>query len=343
MLAPYQPALVGAHPLGIAPTGTPVEIVCRATDLPAFARVRRARLRRLARGSRSTAAASTARRRCSPSSRSTACRSRSLPSRSTSTAASERRRSAIDRVLARVATRRAGQAGRRRSPPATTGSRRRRRPVRPLAHGARVARERESGPRGPGHGRCRRPGPDVREYVIAVALGVAAEVLIVAAGAARGSQEYTGLMLMLAGRRARRALRRPAGAAWRRWRRSWPWAPLIASSITVGSESCSPDCGQQSVSYLFVAVLVAAAAGDAPACCATGTSRARRDPGARRRSAPAPRGRVRVRRRRSGRPPRRPVRIALLEPSAPLVRGVHDAERYVGAVETGDAGRPTWS
>jgi len=39
VLAPYQPAIVGAHPLGIAAEGTPVEIVCRATDLPAFARV----------------------------------------------------------------------------------------------------------------------------------------------------------------------------------------------------------------------------------------------------------------------------------------------------------------
>jgi hypothetical protein len=34
--------------------------------------------------------------------------------------------------------------------------------------------------------------------------------------------------------------------------------------------------------------------------------------------------------------PARPVRIALLEPSAPLVRGLHDAERFVGAVETAD-------
>jgi basic membrane lipoprotein Med (substrate-binding protein (PBP1-ABC) superfamily) len=36
--------------------------------------------------------------------------------------------------------------------------------------------------------------------------------------------------------------------------------------------------------------------------------------------------------------PARPVRIALLEPSAPLLRGVHDAERFVGAVQTADAG-----
>jgi basic membrane lipoprotein Med (substrate-binding protein (PBP1-ABC) superfamily) len=34
--------------------------------------------------------------------------------------------------------------------------------------------------------------------------------------------------------------------------------------------------------------------------------------------------------------PARPVRIALLEPSPDLTRGVRDAERYVGAVETAD-------
>ncbi|HUZ83911.1 MAG TPA: alpha/beta hydrolase, partial [Gaiellales bacterium] len=38
VLAPYQPVVVGAHPLGLAAADTPVEVVCRATDLPAFAR-----------------------------------------------------------------------------------------------------------------------------------------------------------------------------------------------------------------------------------------------------------------------------------------------------------------
>ena len=108
----------------------------------------------------------------------------------------------------------------------------------------------------------RRPGPDVREYVIAVALGVTAEVLIVAAGAARGSQEYTGLMLMLQAV----VLGVLFGARLGLVAALVPLAGMgavIASSITVGSESCSPDCGQQSVSYLFLGVLIAAAAGTA--------------------------------------------------------------------------------
>ena len=36
---------------------------------------------------------------------------------------------------------------------------------------------------------------------------------------------------------------------------------LIASSILVGSETCSPDCAAQAADYLFVAVIVGSAAG----------------------------------------------------------------------------------
>ncbi len=36
---------------------------------------------------------------------------------------------------------------------------------------------------------------------------------------------------------------------------------LIGASIAVGSETCSPDCAQQAADYLFVAVIVASAAG----------------------------------------------------------------------------------
>ena len=42
-----------------------------------------------------------------------------------------------------------------------------------------------------------RPGPKLREYAIALSVSIAADLLIVVAGAARGSQTYTGLMFML--------------------------------------------------------------------------------------------------------------------------------------------------
>src|SRR5438309_10577963 len=37
-LSPYSPVLVGSYPLGVAAGGNAIEIVCRAADLPAFAR-----------------------------------------------------------------------------------------------------------------------------------------------------------------------------------------------------------------------------------------------------------------------------------------------------------------
>ena len=37
-LAPYEPVVVGAYPLGVAAPNSRVEIVCRAVDMPAFAR-----------------------------------------------------------------------------------------------------------------------------------------------------------------------------------------------------------------------------------------------------------------------------------------------------------------
>jgi hypothetical protein len=258
-LAPYQPALVGAHPLGVAADDTPVEIVCRATDLPAFARV----VERIYGGAEGFALHGG-----SLDGEEAVFAELTLEGLRLEIAAQpehvHRHLGAatlgIDRVLAE-------------SPPAA-----RRRLAASVAAGddwleaalgqfdlSRAALESLANANPALVARVmgiRRPGPDVREYVIAVALGVAAEVLIVAAGAARGSQEYTGLMLMVEAV----VLGLLFGA---RLGLVSALAPLIgmgaviASSITVGSESCTPDCGQQSVSYLFVGVLVAAAAGTA--------------------------------------------------------------------------------
>jgi len=222
VLAPYQPAVVGAHPLGIAAEGTPVEIVCRATDLPAFARVVE---------------------RAFGSAEGFALYGGSLDGEEAVFA---------ELTLEGLPLEIAGQPEHvhRRVDQFDLS----RTALESLANANPALVARVMG--------IRRPGPDIREYVIAVALGVSAEVLIVAAGAARGSQEYTGLMLMLqavvlgvlfGARLGLVAALAPLVAM----------GAVIASSITVGSESCSPDCGQQSVSYLFVGVLVAAAAGTA--------------------------------------------------------------------------------
>jgi hypothetical protein len=91
-------------------------------------------------------------------------------------------------------------------------------------------------------------------------VALAADLLIVAAGAARGSQEYTGIMFLIeAGILGAVFGARLAVLA--------SLAPLVAiglligSSIAIGSEACSPDCSQQAVDYLFVGLIVASAAG----------------------------------------------------------------------------------
>jgi Domain of unknown function (DUF4269) len=259
ILAPYHPAVVGAHPLGVAGDTTPVEIVCRAADLPAFARVMERTFGEadgfaLHGGSLDGEDAVFAELVLDGLPVEIAAQSQHVH-RSLGAATL-----GIDRVLAE-------------SPPTA-----RNRLAAAVAAGddwldaaveqlglSRMALESlaNANPALVSHVMgIRRPGPRVREYAAAVALGVAAEVLIVAAGALRGSQEYTGLMLMaeavvlgiLFGARLGlvAALAPLAGMG-----------AVIASSITVGSETCSPDCGQQGASYLFVGVLVAAAAGTA--------------------------------------------------------------------------------
>jgi Domain of unknown function (DUF4269) len=259
VLAPYQPVIVGAHPLGIAAEATPVEIVCRATDLPAFARVVERAL-----GSEEGFALHGG----SLDGEEAVFAELTLDGLPLEIAAQpehvHRRLGAatlgIDRILAesppsaRARLAAAVAAGDDWLGAATDQFDLSRMALESLANANPALVARVMG--------IRRPGPDIREYVIAVALGVAAEVLIVAAGAARGSQEYTGLMLMLqavvlgvlfGARLGLVAALAPLAAM----------GAVIASSITVGSETCSPDCGQQSVSYVFVGVLVAAAAGTA--------------------------------------------------------------------------------
>jgi hypothetical protein len=261
VLAPYQPAIVGAHPLDIAATDTPVEIVCRATDLPAFARVVERTYGEadgfaLHGGSLDGEEAVFAEFAVDGLPLEVAAQREHVHQRLGAATLG------IDRVLAE-------------SPPAA-----RRRLAAAVAAGddwldaagdqldlSRMALESLANANPALVARVmgiRRPGPEIRDYVIAVALGITAEVLIVAAGAARGSQEYTGLMLMVQAVVL-------GGLFGARLGMVAALAPLvgmgavIASSITVGSETCSPDCGQQGASYLFVAVLVAAAAGTAGA------------------------------------------------------------------------------
>jgi Domain of unknown function (DUF4269) len=257
VLAPYQPALVGVYPLGIAPDGAPVEIVCRATDLPAFGRVLQSTY-----GDREGFALYGGRLDEEPAVFAEFSID-GLPLEVSAQAEHLHRRLGaatlgISRALeeagpvtrAQLATTVAG--GTDWLDAATAQLNLSRSALESLSTANPVLVARVMG--------VSRPGPKIREYAIAIAIGIAADLLIVSAGAARGSQEYTGIMFLIeaailgavfGARLAVLASLTPLVAI----------GLLIASSVAIGSETCSPDCAQQAVDYLFVAVIVASAAG----------------------------------------------------------------------------------
>jgi Domain of unknown function (DUF4269) len=257
VLAPYQPALVGVHPLGIAPEGAPVEIVCRATDLPAFARVLENTY-----GDREGFALYGGRLDEEPA----VFAEFELDGLPLEVSAQRehlhRRLGAATLGISRVLEE-AGPVTRARLAAAVAGGadwldaatgqlNLGRSALESLSTANPVLVARVMG--------VPRPGPKVRDYALAVIVGIAADLLIVAAGTARGSQEYTGIMFLIEAA----VLGAVFGA---RLAVTASLAPLVvfgllvAASVTIGSESCSPDCSQQAADYLFVGLIVASAAG----------------------------------------------------------------------------------
>lgn len=255
LLAPYQPAIVGAYPLDIAPPGARVEIVCRAADLGAFARVLR------------TAYAE---------------RDEDFAVYGGTLDAEEAvfAEFTLDGLPLEVSAQR--EHVHRRLGAATLGMSRALEQTGPVTKARLAATVADGGDWLDAGARqldlsrsaleslstanpvlvarvmgVPRPGPKLREYATAILISVAADLLIVAAGAARGSQEYTGLMFMLeagilglvfGARLAVVSTLLPLVA----------FGLLVFSSAAVGSEGWDT---QQVADYLFVAVLVASAAG----------------------------------------------------------------------------------
>lgn len=258
VLAPYQPAIVGSYPLGIAPADARIEIVCRAADLSAFARVLENTY-----GEKDDELAVYPGTLDAEEAVFAEFTLDGLPLEvSAQREHVHRRLGAATLGLSRALE----QAG-----PVTTA-----RLAAAVADGgdwleagtaqldlSRTALESLSTANTALVARVMgvpRPGPKLREYTTAIAVSIGADLLIVAAGAARGSQEYTGLMFMLeagilglvfGARLAVVATLTPLLA----------FGLLILSSIAIGSETCTPDCAQQAADYLFVAVLVTSASG----------------------------------------------------------------------------------
>ncbi len=258
VLAPYQPALVGAYPLGIAPPEGRLEIVCRAVDLAAFARVLQTTY-----GERDEDFALYGGTLDAEEAVFAEFTLDGLPLEVSAQREHVHRRLGAATLGLSRALEQAGPVTKARLAAAVADGRDwldagtgqldlSRSALESLSTANPVLVARVMG--------VPRPGPKLREYTTAILVGIAADILIVAAGAARGSQEYTGLMFMLeagilglvfGARLAVVATLTPLVA----------FGLLILSSIAVGSETCSPDCAQQAADYLFVGVLVASSAG----------------------------------------------------------------------------------
>ena len=257
VLAPYEPVIVGAYPLDVAAETTPLEIVCRAVDLPAFART----LERtygdrpgfaLHGGELDGEAAVFAEFDMDGLPMEVAAQGQHVHRRLGAATLG------LDRVLsesgptARIRLAAAVERGEDWLEAALGQLRLSRMAVESLSNANPRLVRRVLG----------LPGPriPIREYLVPIVIGTLADLGIVAAGAARGSQQYTGLMLLLeavvlgtvfGARLGLVASLTPLAAIG-----AWLIGPLL-----IGQGSCSPDCGQTVAGYIFVPVLVASAAG----------------------------------------------------------------------------------
>jgi Domain of unknown function (DUF4269) len=255
LLAPYQPAIVGAYPLDIAAPGARIEIVCRAADLPAFSRVLRSTY-----GERDERFAVYGGTLDAEEAVFAEFTLDGLPLEVSAQREHVHRRLGAATLGLSRALEQAGPVTRARLATAVAEGRDWLDAGSQQLELSRTALESLSTANPALVARVMgvpRPGPKLRAYSTAILVAIVADTMIVAAGAARGSQEYTGLMFMLeaavlglvfGARLAVVATLTPLVA----------FGLLVFSSAAVGTEGWDT---QQAADYLFVAVLVASAAG----------------------------------------------------------------------------------
>jgi hypothetical protein len=256
-LAPYVPVVVGAYPLGLAQDDAPIEIVCRAVDLAAFARVlERAYGDRegfeLHPGTLDTEDAVFAEfaldglRVEVAGQREHVHRALGAATLGVARVIEQEGDVTRGRLAARVAR------GEDWLDAAVAHTGLSRTALEALATANTAVARRVLG--------VRAPAPSLRDYVVPLAVGLLAETLIVMATAGRRSSDFVGAMFLLeaivlgvvfGARMGLVAALAPVAL----------FGTVIASSIAVGSESCgSEGCAFQFTGYTFVAVLVGAGA-----------------------------------------------------------------------------------
>jgi hypothetical protein len=258
VLSPYTPVLVGAYPLGLERQGMPIEVVCRAVDLAAFGRV----LERTY-GAGEGFAMHPGRlddedavfaeftldglRLEVGAQREHVHRRLGAATLGIARVLEEEGEPARRRLAARIA---AGDDWLEAAVEQTGLSRT---ALESLATASSAVARRVLG--------VRAPAPSLREYAVPLLVGLVSQVLIVAATAGRGSSDFTGLMLLVESA----VLGIVFGARLGLAAALTPLAlfgAVISGSMLVGSEDCGSDgCGFRFAGFVFIAVLVASAAG----------------------------------------------------------------------------------
>jgi hypothetical protein len=256
-LAPYTPVLVGAHPLGIAPSGARIEIVCRAVDLSAFARVLERTYGELEEfalhpGALDAEDAVFAEFTIDglpvevSAQREHVHRALGAATLGVARVIEEEGDVTRGRLAARV------EGGQDWLDAAVDQTGLSRTALEALATANTAVARRVLG--------VRQPAPSVREYVVPLVVGFMAETLILLATASTRSDDFVGAMFLLESiilgavfgtRMGLVAALAPLAL----------FGSVIASSVAVGSETCGAQgCAYQFAGYTFVAVLVGAGA-----------------------------------------------------------------------------------
>jgi hypothetical protein len=257
-LAPYTPVLVGAYPLDLAAEGMPIEIVCRAVDLAAFARVlERSYGQRegfaLHPGTLDDEEAVFAEFTLDGLPLEVSAQREHVHRRLGAATLGIARMLEQEGEPGRVRLRARLAAGEDWLDAAVGHSRLTRAALEALATANTAVARRVLG--------VRAPAPALRSYALPLLVGFTSELLIVVATSARGSNSFTGAMLLVEAI----VLGAVFGARMGLLAALSPlvlFGVLISASMLVGNESCGSDgCGLQFAAYTFIAVLVASAAG----------------------------------------------------------------------------------
>lgn len=256
-LAPYNPVVVGAYPLGIQAPHSRIEIVCRSVDLPAFARVVErtygtAEGFEMHPGTLDEEDAVFAEFELDGLPLEVAAQPDHVHQRFAAATIGIARMFEVQGPTSQARLEAAVARGEDWLDAAVQQTGLSRAAIEAFSTANPAVMRRVLGVKGP-------PVP-LATYVVPVLLGLVSMTLIVLATAGRGSADFTGLMLLLEAAVLGAVFGTRLGLA-------AALTPLILIGLVVvpttatGGDQCDPDCGTNLAQYVFVAVLIVSAVG----------------------------------------------------------------------------------